>query len=409
MMKYKCDNCGIEYDIMNLDFCEDGLFLCTQCRKVLGFLKQCTICGKWGIPDNFHKAKFINENGETEERGICIFCYNSGVAIYCPTCNSLWIKEDLYRVHFWNSSMREIMCPECEKKTTKPHCYGKLYEKDPIARYGYGKPEELEESIGDYDDIDWHLGMRVGIEIELEYGGQGNIFAANRILEAFNGIAICEQDTSLTDGLEFITKPLTLRQIMERKEDIKNALWIAKMFDFQAAETCGFHVHISREPFYSQSMLEYFLYKFFYKFKDELVKLSGRRESEFAKFPKSEEPEKENRYKAVNLISNNPTIEFRMWRGMDNVDDIMAAIQFCVCVMKYALNTNCNLKELDKYDSLFEIAYKLNVWSYKELTEYLEHTMKWNSPIKRKEDIIVKKEDGIVSFGDIFKESCGRR
>lgn len=126
-------------------------------------------------------------------------------------------------------------------------------------------------------------------------------------------------------------------------------------------ETCGFHVHISRDPItYFQlarilTLINHPNNQLF------IQKVAGRGSEKFCKYvpkeakdalrvdPKSDE----NRRQAVNTC-NAHTIEFRIFRGTVNPKHILRNIEFCVAVCDFCHPSSRSIKDFADYRKFIE-------------------------------------------------------
>jgi len=187
----------------------------------------------------------------------------------------------------------------------------------------------------------------LGVELEVDVGGQRDAEAAvimdimNKNEDGF--MVYCSRDGSLNNGIEIITAPATLNYHKKLKTKYK-ALFkrlIRDGYRSHNTNTCGIHVHFSRAFFEDNedecvTKLLYLVERFW----DEIVVFSRRDYSQldhFAKKPESDSKrflrswnkthDHEGRYYAVNITNEN-TIELRMFRGTLNFESFMAILDF---------------------------------------------------------------------------------
>ena len=266
----------------------------------------------------------------------------------------------------------KVICPECGVKNVDCVICGQL--EDIVSAYLSGEHFICRTCIRAYDDdidIEYVQGVLdhdrkpcpvflaargedprkdpfIGVELEVDEGGQDDD-VANEILDMSCSEIYVKRDGSLNDGLELVSQPATL-------DYHKNCMgWdnICRYLREQGylshdAGTCGLHVHINRRVFreVDEAKLVYFVEKFWHK----LVEFSRRTEAQLNEWASrygltdGEHPEAllsrakgtRSRYYAVNL-SNDFTIELRLFRGTLRYTTLMATLEFVhvlVCFIK---------------------------------------------------------------------------
>lgn len=186
-----------------------------------------------------------------------------------------------------------------------------------------------------------------GIELETEMTRGRECEYANAVNEVINGsyenynkYAKFERDSSLENGCEIITQPMTMEFIMEHKNKIKEILSVIndKGGTSHDNNRCGLHVHVSKASLDSSTIDE--IYCLFEFFKPEIIAFSRRTifrycnfmdlnvssgvhlfDKEYFKYHKST-----GHCCAINN-ANNATLEFRIFRGTTRYGTLVASIQ----------------------------------------------------------------------------------
>ena len=344
-----CDYCG------NFEYVEEmnkGKFICNDCINRLK-LKYCNNCNKYYSDKAYEVYDVDEKSGELKKKEICEKCFENTFSYFkCKECGR-WISRKIMNHVFFldDNSDKDGYCPECCKDSIRPILYT-YSDSFPFCDHYQKKyhPIELEN---DPNEIN---GKRIcfGIEIELDNGGTSPFNAQLLLNQLGSDFAIVDLDASLDSGLEFDTFPISWYQYLNMgyKERIASFLTIARKMGYETGSTTGMHIHVSKSviPNNKKIDLDRFLTKFFYKYREDLLRISGREdESTYALFPQDEEPEYDSRYKAVNLISTQDTIEFRFFGGTMLMSLINARIEFCLSLIKYAMRCNYNLKVIDKF------------------------------------------------------------
>lgn len=151
-------------------------------------------------------------------------------------------------------------------------------------------------------------------------------------------------DSSIPNGLEMISQPATFNYHLSKKEGYENLFnFISEMgYKSHSLSSCGLHIHFNK-TFYGNNVdlctinLLYLVEKYW----KDIVLLSRRNYNSLVRYADKyyQKPEevlhtiKSNRYyhnmryHAVNLTNDN-TIEFRMYRGTLLIDDFLATLEF---------------------------------------------------------------------------------
>lgn len=354
------------------------------------------VCSHCGAARPLHERILV---GDDAICGACVLNYTC----ICEDCGArIWNSDRVYDSHitlcehcFERSYTR---CIDCDRivhnsdayfdEADAPYCGNCWNEKQKhtaIHEYHY-KPEPI--FYGD--------GIRyLGVELEIDCGGK-DCHSARRILNIANAAAehlYIKSDGSLDDGMELVTHPMTLDY--HRKQ----MPWEAVLSEARAlgylshkAQTCGLHIHISREAFgetriQQECTIARMLY-FVEKFWTELLRFSRRTESQInrwaARYGMKLSPQEVldcakdhhmGRYAAVNL-TNWRTIEIRIFRGTLKWNTLLATLQ-----MVHAI---CNVAVFMSDDELQALSWHgfLDRIHDPELIQYLkERNLYKNEPV----------------------------
>lgn len=202
----------------------------------------------------------------------------------------------------------------------------------------------------------------LGIELEIDKkdGYRFNQYQCCKLLRNnFKGLIHLEHDGSLGDyGIEIVSNPMTIDYF--KKVDWAKLLKLCQesgYYSHDANSSCGLHIHISRSVFgkdeKSQELAIKKLVNFVNNFFDDFVKLSRRNSTQvndwcgkyydnytgvanskrlIDRFNKGSHGD---RYFAVNL-TNDDTIEFRLFRGTLNLASFLASVDIVWNVFKNA-------------------------------------------------------------------------
>lgn len=234
-----------------------------------------------------------------------------------------------------------------------------------------------------------------GVELEVEcYNRQDE---AAEIKYLFDGDGIVKEDSSLSSGVEIVTRPMTL-------ENHRNSWkqWLDYMpSDTHIEDTCGLHVHISRQPLGDFAVGKILAFINSPEHKRFLVELARRESSPHAEFKpdcaKASDVKKDSgRYTALNVTNLN-TIEFRLFRGTLEYSEIMQAIEFCFAISIWA-KFNAGLQDLSlpkfamfvaqnkkKYPNLYKFVEEQNIYKFwdKNLAKIVDFEIVFNKTKQR--------------------------
>ena len=174
---------------------------------------------------------------------------------------------------------------------------------------------------------------------------------------------IGSSDSSLDNGFEMVTQPMSLSYWKKNKiSELKNLTRFLISHDYRSNDisTCGFHVHVNKsylgETEEKQDEVIDKIYLVMENFRRELIKFARRGSNSYSRFLlEGEDNIKENlsiptikdkknnhdRYMALN-ITNNATIEFRLFKGTLKYTTIMATLELVDIIVSIAKNKKLN-------------------------------------------------------------------
>lgn len=358
---YLCEPCYYRY-YATCDRCEDIVlentrrwveddndYVCEACAD--RYYYRCAECGNY----------FSDVRYDTRLTTICYSC--SEYFFECEDCNDIYHIDAVHE-----GSDGSYYCERCID-------YHRVrimdYDDDPDEFVFYGN--------GNYF---------YGVELEIDDGTNRSI-AAEKIYNAGNNHIYLKHDGSLTsDGFEIITHPATLEYHMKAFPwaDIIN---VAKKYDYKShdTETCGLHVHVSREAFGNNRILQDLniakIIIIIDRFWNSHIVPFSRRDYEkldqWAKKPdckilpldddvqirgRIRDIRCKGRYQAVN-ITNSRTVEFRFFKGTLKLSTIYASIQLLETLIQFVIKTELKNIFTIKWDDILKNS------NYNELNNYL--------------------------------------
>ena len=201
-------------------------------------------------------------------------------------------------------------------------------------------------------------GLFVGVELEVESPREDPEMISDFVDELMGNTATCERDGSLNEGFEIITQPATPAAYCDNfKLEELCRLLDSNGCKSHDTRTCGLHVHVSRAALgaseQARDMVCAKLLVLMDKFTDELTKfarrdwVNGRWAPKYRNFNADGEqstkkllekykPCKDSgdRYKALNL-TNDATIEFRIFKGTLNPLALKATVLLCETMVQF--------------------------------------------------------------------------
>ena len=393
-IKYKCTVCTSElddviktrYDVM---VCNDCVVICRRCDDILStndefndvegdtWCQSCTSdSAHWcDMCENYFTGYTYGADDTSD--CMCERCYENNTT-YCEDCDATYVNGCEYN-HDDEADGRVI------------HDYS--YRPDPIFHSSEDEQTRL------------YFGIEVETEVRNQNYTQRRISAeyASIILESEN-LAYLKSDGSLACGFEIVTHPLSHSYFMNDAGTLWDTITKLKSdYDMMAwgTQTCGLHIHISRNGFSGGSHQHRFL-QLVYNNKDFYVVMAGRSSSHWAKFDDNVDPNTgqksfkhkfdrhgSDRYSAVNTNNRN-TLEMRIFRGSLNQNYIKACIDLAHASVEFTRVMSVPEIRNHKLDCINLIQYiRDRNELYPALNARLDRLSSVISRIERKENVSI--------------------
>jgi len=368
----ECTNCGNTIDdgdelvVNDHAYCNECVFSCHECNDIRDMDDNvhvngelwCTNCASYcqrcedGMP---------SENSHTvDNEEWCDYCWEN-YSYYCENCcessseNTTYVGDNPYcETCFMDNCYYCDDCDEsyhndypCDCRESNPiegKCCRGYRASGTIHDYSC-KPAPIFKGVSKHK-------MYLGFELETEMPrvDSASSFASSALL----GTAYLKHDGSISSGFEIVTHPHTHQQY----RDNSALLWdtietLRKDYDARSwdTDTCGLHIHLSRDGFSSGAHMHRFI-AFVYKNAPHMMKFAGRK-SRFARFNdvytfdeydrpvfsikhKVGSPDRNHteRYSAVNTQNPN-TIELRFFRGTMKASGVLSALDLAQAMVEY--------------------------------------------------------------------------
>lgn len=360
-----CQNCSRHVESGSLvAFDDTGRLMCEACADASGY--ACASCD--GVFENGVTPGHERYDG----RLVCPECCETYEE--CSRCGRLFPEGmTLER----SGEAYCFACASLMDGSEAVHTYS--YKPAPIFHRAEG------ESEGD---------LMFGIELEMQEGHKDATIEAVRKLLGPEW-AYFKLDGSLgRSGIEMVTHPIspTLLLSKEGKQTIAKLTAGACAAGMRSHDpgSCGLHIHICRDFFgcgrVSQTMAEYKLSRLFERFYTPLTLFARRRPrqaGEWARMPvtskgqnwldsarQSERTTRCTRYTAVN-VTNDATIELRLYRGTLKPETLIATIQWTDGMCRWVKGCRPSEIETINWYELCDTVMAYCSSSFEELADYL--------------------------------------
>ena len=323
-----CESCGLTADASGCDIVgldDDGKH-CTSC------LNSCDACGEW--------YKYLSNTHWFAD--ICGDCQDDYFS--CPQCDRVQSFDDSVS----STDSEETWCSRCADRywtycgeCSEWYADSENDECNDAYRYGVNDYSFKPTPIFHYKPEKQGTTF-FGFELEVEAVHETISRGVDIVREhATDDLVYLKGDSSLNDGFEIVTHPMTHDWAMEKFpwemiEKLRRAGY--RSWD---TDTCGLHVHASRTSFIDRSHLWKWTY-LINKNNRECIELAGRN-SHYAQFygvkPTSDivlrKEMPRERYVAINL---NPahTVEVRIFRGSLRIPRVKTALDFMQSTIEFA-------------------------------------------------------------------------
>lgn len=369
-----CEEMVHEHELCNVG---GDVWLCHNCARDY---VECSRCGVMVLYED-----------TTEVNGGDLYCHSctDNYVYFCVECGEAILGDDTYTF-----DGNDYYCEECYEKHSV------------IQEYHSGHKEGLTF----FRDEDTAMGRRMdfgeeelffGMELEVdrtEGKEDSNLSKEDVAREVIDRLQYefvhCENDGSLSNGFEIITQPMQIEMLQNRlKKSMKSIAEFMTDNGFRShnTETCGLHFHVSRRAFGDDSMERMVnivkVYTIMENLWDGFVKFSRRSEKNLERWAAQYNIDKTqddtpvdiyqklsgdcSRYRALN-ISNDATVEFRMFRGTLKPETILATLQLVYGVIAVAKTKDINeIVNIKTFKELIDEIYRLRGASIgEELKEY---------------------------------------
>lgn len=366
----KCVECGKEFKESELTLNAYGEYVCEECLQDKYF--ECEDCNKFFKLEEcteLHSGRLVCEE--------CLDNYEK-----CEDCGEYFDRYDMYYV---SSSGGYYICDDCRYNGYYYTCSdcGELYYQDDLSYNEYDDCDYCSDCWGNHVNderiLGWHdhkgdyLSFHkcesedepryyIGIETEtIPNCGRDNESEFLDTLDSKFLPCYYERDSSLGDnGVEVITEPCSPDYIYSRYNDIKSAFDKGIELGYRSdTEHSAVHIHVSRPE--NEEVIDrvWFILE---AFKEQVIQVARRHSSSYAefisdtiynvdneyrqslKFIKDNKSGK-GRYMALNL-TNDSTIEFRIFKGTLNSRTWVAYVQFIDNIMQVAYDLDKKLEDI---------------------------------------------------------------
>ena len=378
---FECEECGKLFKRIDMHVgCSDAeVDLCEDCG--VDRLFWCEYHEQW--EDGRESAIYMHDADKVWCEYACEVAAN-----YCHHCGGEFALDDsgsFDRCDDW-------YCNECRDLG-----YGSFRSDNLIWEYHEHDNDEKAEFL---DGEDPKKKLHMGFELEVHYDGCGNSECAETngaelVDEVLGNKIVMEYDCSIAPGFEIISRPATLDYWMNNFEQISDTCrgLVSRSFVSHNGGKCGFHIHLDRNYFGStRTADELAEAKFLWIFDnhwENLCKFSRRRSFKWCnKINTSDAIPVYNHSKctcenkpatiynivksgrdracghevAVN-ISNDSTIEIRLWRGSLKPSTLKATLKFTARLAELVKTTSViNLTKMSFEDLLGDDPDILSYW-----------------------------------------------
>lgn len=363
-----CGRMFLSEELNQYGYCEDCIIECNRCNGEMEL-----------------NSYYVETIGEY----YCEDCYFN----YVTSCDECGESYDTIDVNYCRNSH----CDDyafCSDYCADSHVDACDYEEDEINQgvhqYSY-RPLEF-HFHGENDNLLTgrdHVPPRyLGVELEIDDVVRPRLTSNDKTEDAAQLLKLSQNerlfylktDSSLTNGLEIVTHPATLKfhlESMPWSEIVETARELG--YRSHNAKTCGIHVHVARNSLGRThdaielvvSRLIILIWRHWVK----LWKFSRRRNDNYCRQQYMddhvnnaalESAKMAGRYTALNL-RNSSTIEFRLWRGTLNINTLRATLQMTDTLVRIARKRTLSWCAQSSWSDIAKYASR-----YTELAEYLE-------------------------------------
>lgn len=297
----------------------DGSAVCTDCLSDLTTCDQC---------DERMVDMYDAINGDTVcgdcTRGRCDDCDH-----YATGCDDLTAVRWCHEVCDSCRDSNYSYCHECDEyRSADEDCYDcSRYDSDLIQNWDY-RPTP-----------NFHGDGRLYMGLELEISSADND-CARLANEALGSLGYLKEDSSVSDGFEIVTHPMTHEYAREQFPwGLLHELRQQGASNYDA----GLHVHVNRTAFDCPSHV-YRWMKLIYRNADQVTDIARRKHSSWAKFSSTARAHVKgaakgdrcgfDRYSAIN-VQNYHTFEIRVFASSLRKQEVLAALDLVAASVEY--------------------------------------------------------------------------
>lgn len=286
---------------------------------------KCNVCSR-----DFNSASFRTYSAGTLTE-ICSQCFSRDFFI-CVRCDSNFHND--YRYTYDG----DYYCEGCHEYVSDDD------DDDYVHSYDY-KPR-----LTFYGDGPMFYGVELELSVDTSYAKEFSEYAPDKLY--------LKEDSSIYDGgFEAVTHPMSLEVHRQFWKDLFSEDFF-KSSDAKASSN-GLHVHVNRSGLSTEQIGKIVAFVNMLQNQEFITKIAGRDSTTWAKLDHSKAmssggrftTEDSDRYSAVNL-TNDHTIEFRIFRGTVKYTRLMSCLEFVDAVVEYTKNLLVRYPE-DLHHSLF--------------------------------------------------------
>lgn len=280
---------------------------------------------------------------ELDDEYYCEACYDE-LFIRCGFCDNLiWTESAIYSEY--------SDCYLCENCFQEEHAANDDGLDCGNPRWNYYRAR------GEHKNSDTFKNLYIGVELELE---RINDFRWDELRDMLPSFFHIKSDGSLDDGVEIVNHPATYRYLIQHKE-----LWedIFKMGDdIEPQDTCGMHVHLSRNTFENNKHITRFE-SFFVENQCFCEAFSERNKHslhEWASIDYLRDGDENSKSTAIYVHPY--TVEIRLFASTNTASKFWSNIQFCKAIFELTKAENADISL-----SVFMNHIECNLHEYVEL------------------------------------------
>ena len=333
-----CENCG---EWVHSDDCietEDGsIFCCEECAENAGY-RRCYSCDEW------HRRRDMYLTADSD-LWFCEDCLDD--LFWCEGCERYFEYGDNVT---WSDDDDCYYCEDCWNERSGGRLIRNYHSSKNADDYHFLRAGDEQRS-----DVPF-----MGHELEVD-GGDNPGGMVEEIANDNPGVFFYEHDGSLSSrGVEIISQPASLLWYEANRNRYEQLRRTCLKYNYSSHdnERCGLHIHIDKLYFGKKAKdVEMCVARLLFLFErhwSNLTKFARRTDEQLhwcKRYPGcSDRVERSaiyrakhmgrggDRYCAINL-TNNHTIEIRLWRGTLNVQTFMATIKFTARLAQLAKET----------------------------------------------------------------------